>query len=552
MRRITPILAALLCVLLAQGPASAGWPPNGVLFGYPAFGFRDVRMFPDSAGGVAMAYQARGGTGYVLRYARVLASGDVLYDTYLANGVGGGGPGVRGVARDPGGSVGFGYPLSSDVYLYRLLANGAFDPAYAGAGYPVAATAAQELEPSAATDGNGGSFVAWWSYSGGFSVRLERVQSNATLAPGWPANGLVLGSGFYYSPIHVLEDGAGGAFVLWVGDSSPWSAYLQRVTSSGSISPGWPAGGVSLNGGTNFLAEVLPLAPSGSDHLYAAGVDTTGRTIWVQRMEYGGGLAAGWEGGPLVVTSIPPIANVEVISDGEDGAYVAWRTPSEVRALRVLPGGSLAPGWPAGGKNVLDAAAVPAGEFHVAAGPSGGLVVVWNDLRHPSRRFVRARWLLGDGSADPSQPDSGRVVRSDAPLADPKGATSDGAGGVFVAWNEDLFNTQGVTGMWLSWLPYPIALDVGPAPHAASLHMSAPRPNPARRDVAFTVTLPDDAPARAELVDLAGRRVRAEDLHGAGQHPVRFDDVGTLPAGVYFVRVSQGNRSVSDRVAIVH
>lgn len=546
------MVLALLLALLGHEPARAGWPPGGVLLGpgYSTFGVHEVRMFPDSAGGVALAFRWRGGTGYVIHYERILASGDVLYDVPMIGGLVGATPGA---AEDSEGGAYFAYSTGGDVYLYRWFADGEYDPAYSGNGYPVAATPSPtfEFEPRAATDGGGGCYVSWVTSSPSLSLKLSRVLPEAVPAPGWPATGLPIGPTSPYWSSHLEADGAGGVFVSWVGGSGPFDAMLQRITSSAMPSPGWPAGGLPLFSSSG-APGILPMFASGKDHLFAAGFDSTDRVIWLQRMHRDGSVPAGWESGPFTVQAASPIANVEAIPDGEDGAYVAWRTPSEIRALRVLPDGTPAPGWAATGMSILDAAAVPADEFHVAHGASGGLVVAWEDHRHPSRRFARVRWLLGDGTADPTQPDSGRVVAPEALLADVKGAMPDGSGGVFVAWNEDLYNVQGVTPAYLSWLPYPIPLDVAPAPALAGLRMSAPRPNPATREVAFTVTTPDGDPARAEMVDLSGRRVRSLDLRGAGEHQVRFGDVGALPAGVYFVRVSQGGSSVSDRVAIVH
>jgi hypothetical protein len=80
----------------------------------------------------------------------------------------------------------------------------------------------------------------------------------------------------------------------------------------------------------------------------------------------------------------------------------------------------------------------------------------------------------------------------------------------------------------------------------------APRINPSAA-MSVTFTLPLAAPARLEVVDASGRRVMARSLDGvaAGPHTLDLARDGELPAGIYFVRLSQGARMVSARSVIL-
>jgi len=64
--------------------------------------------------------------------------------------------------------------------------------------------------------------------------------------------------------------------------------------------------------------------------------------------------------------------------------------------------------------------------------------------------------------------------------------------------------------------------------------------------------LPDASPARIELYDVAGRRLvnRSFMPAGPGRNAVSLSEAGALRAGIYFVRVSQGNRNVAGRAVI--
>ena len=104
--------------------------------------------------------------------------------------------------------------------------------------------------------------------------------------------------------------------------------------------------------------------------------------------------------------------------------------------------------------------------------------------------------------------------------------------------------------IWMTRLLPSSLLGVHPAPPQATLALSAPRPNPARTTVSFDVALPDDSPARVELLDVAGRVQRTQLVSGPGSHSVTFRDAGTLAPGLYFARVTSRAGSSSVRVVI--
>jgi hypothetical protein len=76
------------------------------------------------------------------------------------------------------------------------------------------------------------------------------------------------------------------------------------------------------------------------------------------------------------------------------------------------------------------------------------------------------------------------------------------------------------------------------------------RPNPARGAVALDVTLPDDSPARVELLDVAGRVVRSRLVQGVGAHAVAFTDLASLTPGLYFARAAGHAGALSRRVVV--
>jgi len=90
-------------------------------------------------------------------------------------------------------------------------------------------------------------------------------------------------------------------------------------------------------------------------------------------------------------------------------------------------------------------------------------------------------------------------------------------------------------------------------PRSVAFAISGASPNPTRGPLLVRMTLPTDAPIRLELLDVTGRRVRERTIAAptAGAQSFALSDRTPLDPGVYFVRATQGPRSVSARVAVV-
>jgi hypothetical protein len=92
-----------------------------------------------------------------------------------------------------------------------------------------------------------------------------------------------------------------------------------------------------------------------------------------------------------------------------------------------------------------------------------------------------------------------------------------------------------------------------PAPVARELGLSRVFPNPANAGLYVSFALPSTAPATLELLDIAGRRVNARAVGslGPGSHVVDLAERVRLASGLYFVRLSQGGRTLTARAAVV-
>jgi hypothetical protein len=94
---------------------------------------------------------------------------------------------------------------------------------------------------------------------------------------------------------------------------------------------------------------------------------------------------------------------------------------------------------------------------------------------------------------------------------------------------------------------------IGPEGRVTELALMGARPNPSL-DGRLTIhfALPDGAPARLDLVDLAGRRVQTVDLTawGIGPHVTTLGESAPLRPGIYFARLIQGRQVRESKVVV--
>ena len=86
------------------------------------------------------------------------------------------------------------------------------------------------------------------------------------------------------------------------------------------------------------------------------------------------------------------------------------------------------------------------------------------------------------------------------------------------------------------------------------LALAGLRPNPAVGPLNVSFSLPNSEPAKLELIDVGGRVVRSKEVGsmGAGRHLVNLGQNRDLAAGVYWLRLSQGDHAVTSKATVVH
>jgi hypothetical protein len=555
MRMLTGSLTAFLLALLAA-PAFAGWShENDTLYTYYTPGV-SMDLITDGSGGLIAGLTVNQQAASVLRMFRIDADGSVYpsWDPFAHPSMQFAPDGVGGVFKSQ-----FLTDQNAKVWLYHVHEAGGADPAW-----PVDPLVFDfgpgSIAGGIASDDSGGVYVGCSpvpSEGDPLGTLLFRFLPGRTQAPGWPTEGFVVRNTFgeLYTPDLppvVIRDGEGGVVMGFVsiapsGPLATYSLRAQRVSRDGVRK--WVAGGRLLTTEHATGGPILGMMLAG-DHVYclwANGASLSMREIRLQRIKLlDGTAAAGWPAtGIPIASGHPDTLRAWLHTDDGSGAFVTWRNGAALTGIRLTSTGAAVAGWGTG-VSLVDAAAMVS--TSAVASSQGGPIVAWSDHRYPSAVRLRVRWLLPDGTSDPAQPDTGRVIGT-SQVTSALGVISDGAGGAYVGWS-DVTNLGSYVPYILTWVPYSIAIAVPIPAGAASAHLRA-WPNPARRSLEVRFRLADDGPASLALLDVAGHRVRAQDVRGAGAQSARFENLDTLPAGVYFIRLSHGGRSFSTRVALI-
>src|SRR5439155_8179512 len=143
----------------------------------------------------------------------------------------------------------------------------------------------------------------------------------------WPANGAPV-SVFPCDevPTSAIADGAGGMFLFWNDNRTCGrsDAYLQRITGSGAVAPGWPdqglpvcslfggqSGPTAVSDGASGVIVVWMDSRSGTARLFAERIGPGGTRLWAPQ-------------GVPVCDATGSQVGYDVLSDGAAGVFVAW------------------------------------------------------------------------------------------------------------------------------------------------------------------------------------------------------------------------------------
>ena len=313
--------------------------------------------------------------------------------------------------------------------------------------------------PSVVADGEGGAFVSWGQWDANpdkFHGYLQHVTASGEVAPGWPADGVLVGDGPGGGGAGVfVGDGTGGVYVVIVPLSADYAEndlYLQRYTAAGAVQPGWPAGGVPVvvAPGIQGVVSVVGDGTGGVWISWEDRADPAQTRGYFTHVLASGELAPGWPAnGRVYQPDVAPLVGAPRLLSAVDGGFLAYfRTStassfgasSAIRARCHGPDGEPSSLWPTEATTVCPELLHPRGGY-VTSNGAGGVYVAWLDWRNAQAGYddpdIYAQHVRGDGTLASGWPADG------LPVAVFPGVTQqvvtlceDGAGGVYIAWED--------------------------------------------------------------------------------------------------------------------
>ena len=297
---------------------------------------------------------------------------------------------------------------------------------------------AKSLYLDAATDGSGGAFVVWEDENVAYAQRIDSEGKRR-----WEDELVLSTLRCWHSP-RMTGDGSGSAIIVWgeaeksdEGYSTP-VIYIQKVNSEGQVL--WGQGGKPLP----ELSGVPGVVPDG---LGGAIIVQKRKQIRLQRIDGEGTLMWSEKGVTVCTTLSTTAGGPSVLPDGSGGATIVWVDKraggprNDVYAQRVSPEGEIM--WQEDGVPV----SVPCyGQtiLRIVSDGSDGAIVAWlyrrvsgstsQDTPMLDRFQVHAQRMSPDG--EPLWQEGGVQVNI-LPVTTPYplGMASDGAGGAVIAWH---------------------------------------------------------------------------------------------------------------------
>lgn len=256
--------------------------------------------------------------------------------------------------------------------------------------------------PDACSDGAGGAYIAWVGY-GGEATRLDvfalHLLSDGSVDPRWPASGLPVGAapGSQHH-LTLVRDGSSGCFLFWQDERAGTpQTYGSHVLSDGSVAPGWAADGSPVSSATS--------SPG----------------IWRDARR------------------ITSIGSFSAIEDGAGGAYLCWTDRrsggADVYALRVRGEGGPAAGWLENGTPVCRAIGDQERPT-LASDGAGGIYVTWQDARSVELDIYVQRLTAGGARVEGWAEDGFAICAATGNQRTPV-ITASSDGSAIVSWTDE-------------------------------------------------------------------------------------------------------------------
>lgn len=302
-------------------------------------------------------------------------------------------------------------------------------------GTPVCWELGHQQCPHTVEDGAGGAFMVWEDARTGINdIYAQRVSASGVVL--WASSGVAVctASGDQLRPTMVPDD-AGGVIIVWYDrrSGSHYDAYAQRLDSSGNIL--WAVNGVPLCTAAGDQLRTVPVS-DGAGGAIVSWYDGRSGTydVYAQRIDPSGSVSWAANGVP-VCTATGNQEWPQITSDEAGGAIITWYDSRggdyDIYAQRLNGSGTAL--WTSSGVELCGASGDQIVRTIVSGGGGGGAVVFWEDYRD-GNLDIYGQKVDADGGAIWTA--DGIAVCTASGDQDWPTAVIDGAGGAIVAWRD--------------------------------------------------------------------------------------------------------------------
>jgi hypothetical protein len=337
-----------------------------------------------------------------------------------------------------------------DIFLYKITPQGTHE--WTG-GRELGTHADSIYDEEMVSDGSDGLILSWQSgASPNSTVAVQRMDSNGNFLWGSGQNDpLIIKNGLTNPNIVSIADGNGGAFVAWTDTI----AYAQHIDASGNKL--WGDNGVSINT-SNAVGLLQMTADQSGGVIIVFSIDggATAEDLYAQRLDSDGAKLWGNDG-KLVVNANYDQEEAQIVTDGANGAYIAWTDyriggpsmESNIYLQRLNASGDPFGGtWVAGGITAITANGISEERPRMLrnTGSEGGVFLTWNQDAGASSD-IKLQWINETGAK--KYGNSGTTISSaEGQQHDPEFALT--TGGIVMVWEDSRWGEYEIYGQYVT------------------------------------------------------------------------------------------------------
>lgn len=322
---------------------------------------------------------------------------------------------------------------NEDIYAQKINSSGVVQ--WTTSGVAICTATDSQNEVKLTTDGSGGAIIVWTDVRGGSTGDIYAQRINSSGVVQWTANGVAICTATAYQQSSVIiNDGSGGAFIVWVdprsGNTQLWG---QRVNSSGVVQ--WTANGNAICTNASSNASTPQIQRDWTNGFIVVWNDqrSGNMDIYISRLSPGG--IGYWAADGIAVCTNASMQNYpQILVDATSGVFITWNENrngnTDIYAQRLSSSAGVQ--WTANGISISSAIGSQAFPKIIADG-LGGVLIAWEDQRGGTNDIYAQRVSsLGAGLWT----SNGISISSASNHQSEPQLISDGSNGAFITWSD--------------------------------------------------------------------------------------------------------------------